>query len=232
MFNFGKRKREALEKARNEIREKRKIIIFEFDKLYSDHLNKEAEKLYTKDRIECDKINSTCPICGSKHRINKFVKVKGEIESTNNNYSRSTVRGNLDTLKVNECKDCGNQWEISEPEFESLADYVDDPFSGSLSSTIGLLFRRAERICVDGEDEYPPHPYEHYEPFRTCPREVLEFKMFLWWLNNEEYYSPNQLLGTPIVDKEKSKKYNCDPLLFQFSPETWKILKKILFRND
>ena len=111
----------------------RKLYIDDFvNKLNSAEYEKEMESVKIHNDL-AKKHNSICPNCCSKDIVHKFKRQKGEIHgsidgenysshsgflfggsSYQSGYVNGKIDGNLDTLKVNKCNHCGNEWEIME----------------------------------------------------------------------------------------------------------------------
>lgn len=136
-FSYFKRKKEeALEKKRqeelyqlqlrkekyNRYKEYIDSVISQFESEEESKRNEYMDKVRENNKIH----NQTCPNCGSKNTIQVFRRPKGEIHGSLNGYSShdsylfgsysshrsyGKIDGNLDTLKVNQCKECGQEWE-------------------------------------------------------------------------------------------------------------------------
>lgn len=57
--------------------------------------------------------NGECPKCKSHNIIDKISQVKGEI-SGHNDYFGGSLKGSIDTIGINQCRDCGNEWKKTE----------------------------------------------------------------------------------------------------------------------
>ena len=133
---------EKLRKEKEKFRKKKEYI----DVFVSNHNKQENEK---KDKFldklnkEIEKDNSTCPNCKGNNIIQVYRRPKGELKgsldsfstsshssslfsSSSSHYSKTNgnIEGQLDTLRVNKCNDCGQEWEIKSKEF--LAKYYPD----------------------------------------------------------------------------------------------------------
>lgn len=111
----------------------RKSYIDDFvNKLNLAEHEKEMQSVKTHNDL-AKRHNSVCPNCFSKDIVKKFKRQKGEIHgsidgesysshsgflfgssSYQSGYVNGKIDGNLDTLKVNKCNHCGNEWEIME----------------------------------------------------------------------------------------------------------------------
>lgn len=111
----------------------RKSYIDDFvNKLNLAEHEKEMESVKSHNDL-AKRHNSVCPNCFSKDIVHKFKRQKGEMHgsidgesysshsgflfgssSYQSGYVNGKIDGNLDTLKVNKCNHCGNEWEIME----------------------------------------------------------------------------------------------------------------------
>ena len=111
----------------------RKSYIDDFvNKLNLAEHEKEIESVKSHNDL-AKRHNSVCPNCFSKDIVHKFKRQKGEMHgsidgesysshsgflfgssSYQSGYVNGKIDGNLDTLKVNKCNHCGNEWEIME----------------------------------------------------------------------------------------------------------------------
>ena len=104
------------------------------DNIVKEHSNIEYQKRRDYEKKEngyIDKWNSNCRNCCSTNVIQIYNRHKGQIDGnldsnsynsynyglfSGSSYSSSNVKGNLhgelDTLTVNKCKDCGHEWGI------------------------------------------------------------------------------------------------------------------------
>lgn len=246
MFDFIKRRREKKKKeaeekikkikeAREKRIEERKAIIGPYLEKKLAELDAEGEKLMNADIAKCDEANSKCPKCGSTSVINKFVKVQGSMSGNYDSFSyrgygsgRGEIEGELDTFKVNECKDCGNQWEIAKPENKCSLDYVLDNFSPYECGYLGHFFRRIARI-LDGEEKGDVKPHKIYSCYKDTPREVIEYCLFLQG-PHEWHKESGYILGTKMEKDESKEGYNYDKYLYTISDEVWEIAKKLIGR--
>ena len=232
-----RREKERLEKIKKDREKKieaREAIIDP----YIDAKTKEAEEIgkleYQKEKDECDIKNSVCPKCGGKNIINRFVKIQGEIDGHSHGYSFSgsygTMEGKINTFKVNECKACGNQWEVAEPEY-TIDDCTPSDFSPyNLGSKIGFLYRRVRGVLEKDEDEMNDlKPSKYLECYKDTPREALEYCLYCFGVS--ESYSRDNLLGTKMISDKKSPDYNDNPYLFTLKDEVWDIVKIFIGRG-
>lgn len=221
--------------------ERRKKLIDGYLAHHSQEHMDECQKLYAEDLKEVEKKNTVCPVCGSRNRIHKFVRRKGSLDgkvggnlygsgnlfgSSCNGSISGDIHGELDTLKVNECKDCGNQWEIAEPAHRFISDYLMDcldPYEGR----VDYLYRRAKEVLYEGKW---PTTSCGCEVYKTVPRMVLEYLTCKWFFSyegpRENRKKPYQILECPCEER-KDREY-----LFEFSDEVWDIYKRLTKREE
>lgn len=175
-FSYFKRKKEeALEKKRQEelhqfqLRKEKYNRYKEYiDSVISQFKSEEENKRHQYiDKIrEENKIhNQTCPNCESKNIIQVFKRPKGEIHGSLNGHSSYSsylfgshsshrlsgkIDGNLDTLKVNQCQECGQEWEHKD---EKQMIYGSDWYSGKCDryENVASFLRRVWYLIQDVE---------------------------------------------------------------------------------
>ncbi len=247
------REAEELAKAQEKKRiyQERKILILEYRKKYFKEQEKIIEDLNKKRKERLDLKNSHCPRCKSSNVITKISRTKGEVHgdeysssylssglfgSSYSSHSHSNIDGEVDTLPINRCKDCGHEWyaEVYEP-YE-----VNDIFSTYNSFLPGFLYRKIDEYL---NLEYDPKDtkeecnsleekknkfIEKYstldtlEPYRTVPRYMIETSLCDEILNWRSYYVDriNKLFNFN-VDED-------DQYSYIMSDELWKIVKKLI----
>lgn len=177
---FKKKKEEALEKKRqeelrqlqlrkekyNRYKEYIDSVVFQFN---SEEENKRTEYI-DKVREENKIHNQTCPNCKSKNIIQVFRRPKGELHGSLNGYSsyssglfafhsshRSSgkIDANLDTLKVNQCKECGQEWEHKDE--NKMVYYSSDWYFGKCDryENVPSFLRRVWHLIEDIENYNP-----------------------------------------------------------------------------
>lgn len=184
-FSYFKRKKEEiLEKKRQEelhqlqLRKEKYNRYKEYiDSMVSQFKSEEQTKQfdYTDKIREENKIhNHTCPNCRSKNIIQVFRRPKGEIHGSSNGYSSYSsclfgshsshglygkIDGNLDTLRVNQCKDCGQEWEHKDEE-EMI--YSSDWYSGKCDryKNVPSFLKRVWYLIEDIE-KYNPNKLDN-----------------------------------------------------------------------
>lgn len=120
---------EQIKKEKEKYFKRKEYVIGVVKELENIEIKKKEE--YRKKQNECfSQYNSICPICGSKNIIHNFKRHKGDLKGSldvdSNTSSHSSffsthsyhstkidgdIDGKLDTLKVNVCKSCSNEWE-------------------------------------------------------------------------------------------------------------------------
>ena len=189
-FSYFKRKKEeALEKKLQLRKEKYNRYKEYVDSMVSQFKLEEENKRteYMDEVREENKIhNQTCPNCGSKNIIQVFRRPKGEIHGSLDSYSsyssclfsfhsshRSSgkIDANLDTLKVNQCKECGQEWEHKD---EKQMIYSSNWYSGKCDryDNVPSFLRRVWYLIEDIE-EYNPNKLNN--PCNSI-QELIEMK--------------------------------------------------------
>lgn len=181
---FKKKKEEVLEKKRQEKlhqfqlrKEKYNRYKAYIDSIVSQFKSEEENKRdkYIDKVREGNKIhNQTCPNCKSKNIIQVFRRPKGEIHGSLSGYSSHSsylfgshsshrtsgkIDGNLDTLKVNQCKECGQEWEYND---ENQMIYSFDWYSSKCdrNENVPSFLRRVWYLIEDIEN-YDPNKLDN-----------------------------------------------------------------------
>lgn len=233
--------------------ESRKAIIDKFLDEKERAADEQAKKAQEKDEAEVTQKNAVCPICGSRNRIHKFVRIKGELNGSSDGsfsgggnlfgsyysgHSSGRIHGELDTHEVNECRDCGNQWEIAKTRHNFRCDYRLNTWAVSDSEgQVGFLYRRLHYLVDKTPEEIEKEiksisPYNLLCNFKNTPRMVLENLLYRYHFSWDGYAHRRDewdtLLHTPICKDEESEKYNDDSYLFEFSEEDWELIKRVV----
>ena len=248
---------ERLEQARRnkEAYQSRKAQIEKYLKEYHSKQYDIAKEYVDKENAKIYKENSVCPKCGSHNVINHIKRVKGEVHGSgshrsyssashslfsgsysHSSYGDSKLDGELDTFPVNKCKDCGNEWAITEK--EKVSDYNNDEFSHYDSTAPGYLFRRVKEYL---DMKYDPYDVTErfnslqeklddfvagtskiyiLKAYRTAPRYMVEYALYEGI--NESSYSRNNLDNRFGSIKDK------DHYSYTMPDELWEIVKIIL----
>lgn len=246
------RKREEMLQARENRKEPRKKIVKAFLDADQNDRWERGKEAYLKDRELVDTQNNTCPVCGSKNRIHKFVRIQGELNGSINGRHTSypgflgsgggygslggNIKGSLDTHEVNECRDCGNQWAIKKCQHASAYDYVSNHFALDYRGDVGYMYRRVETALT--EDEWPDDWFANlgrYDAFRKAPREVIEYLFYLHFYQEERCYLSSdkddyQIFRTNVCTNKNKAEYNDDEYLFEFNKEDWDLICRVLKR--
>ena len=253
MFDlFGiKKRKQAREEARKKMLKDRKGLAESRKSSVNWFLNEKraaayvrAQEAYQKDVEQCDKKNAVCPICGSKNRINKFVRLQGSLDGKSQGsyggslfgsygYSHGSIHGEMDTFQVNECRDCGNQWEVAKPEHSHISDYEYNPWSIH-SGDVGFLYRRIWS-CLEEPEKLPEISTSHItNQFKGTPRNVLECLLYLYhtswegWGEDDYDGHYNDLYGIKICRDEDNPNFNDDAYVFTFTDEIWKLIQQVI----
>lgn len=91
------------------------------NKRLNDKLASEIEKYDKKEKKRIKKANEICPKCKSTKVVDKISQLKGEINGSSYNsssfgllggssYGSGSIHGSMDTLEINKCNECGNEW--------------------------------------------------------------------------------------------------------------------------
>lgn len=200
-FSYFKRKKEeSLEKKRQEelrqlqLRKEKYIRYKEYiDPIVSQFKSEEEVKRYdynNKIKRENKLHNQFCPNCKSENIIQVFRRHKGELHGSLNSHSshssylfgshssyRSSgnIDGNLDTLRINQCKDCGQEWEYKD---ENKIIYSNDWYSDKCDryEKVSSFLRRVLHLIKDVE-EYDPNkidnPYNSVQEFIDNKKENI-----------------------------------------------------------
>lgn len=264
---FGIKARRAAKKAEQERleqerKEARKAFILKRKKIVKDYLEQKdlerwekAQKLAEKDKQRVDRHNSTCPNCGSKNAVNKFVRLKGSLDgklkgsSYGSHYSSlfggggrscgsidGSIHGEMDTIEVRECRDCGNQWEIEKPAHAFTGDYVNNPYSIGFEGEVDSLYRKIEAIVEDGK--WPSDEPWCVRYFKDTPREVIEYLIFGYYFGyggpHRWYRDDNEIetiFGIPATKDPEHLRPEVEGYEFQFTDELWDTIQKLIRRG-
>ena len=120
----ARKEREILEKQlAEELELKEKLENEKIEALYlieskrlNDKLTLEQERYYKKEKKRVKNANEVCPKCKSTNIVDKISQLKGEVNGSSyggyglfgQNYG--PIRGNIDTLEINKCINCTNEW--------------------------------------------------------------------------------------------------------------------------
>ena len=168
-------KQEAENKAKIEKERLKEEKIESLKKEYQDVSERFKKEIESKNdniietrKWSVERTNSTCPKCGSKKLIDKVSRIKGEIDgessssfSSNSSSSifshysssrfdsESSLHGEIDTLSVNKCAECGNEWKKEEMKYSRPYDMEDyfEPIYYSLKE-----FYDAKNVSFDSSD--------------------------------------------------------------------------------
>jgi len=239
--------------------QERKDKILAYLKEYDIAIEAKSKEIYEEKKKEVDEKNSTCPRCGSKNVVHKVVRTKGEIHGTGSSgsygsiggsllgfagsvssYGHSSIDGEIDTLQINRCKDCEEEWNIEELD----DDYgrVDSVFSNYDSFKPGFLFRRIKEYY---EMKYDPYDIKNecnsldemrekffekcssshcIEEYKKCPRYMIEYAIYKGF--TEHFY------GLEDMDKKLFNYHkDDDEFSYTMTDEMWEVVKKMIGWN-
>lgn len=122
MWEFLKSKerkeRERVESLNIKIEEDRLNSICDIEsKRLNDKLEEEVVEYNKNETIRVKDENGTCPKCQSKSVVDKISRLKGEINGQSfgsmtfgTGFSSGSIHGIMDTLEINKCNHCQNEW--------------------------------------------------------------------------------------------------------------------------
>lgn len=195
-FDYIKRKKqERIDKEIEELKRKkeyftnRKTLV---DSYVKNNIDKQFDlsRSYRQREAERNKNhNSRCPICGSNEVVLNYKRYKGEVKgSLDGSYSSSLFRGSghvsgnldgkFDTLVVNKCNKCGNEWE-NRPETAYLIN--NDWYAGKFNyeeNTKAFLRKIGRKLKdVDNFDKYSLDETctTKQEKFDKCIDDIKEY---------------------------------------------------------
>ena len=243
----AKKLAEAQEKKRLYQERKAKIVAY-----LNDYREKEKEKRQAEFQTRLDSaaiLNGICPKCHSRNVINTVVRGKGEIHGKGTSsyfgggnlfgfstygIGHSKIDGEYDTLPVNKCKDCGNEWNIEKPEYPT----EEDIFSTYSSSGPTCLYYRIDDYLTMKYNPYDDKEeansleekrealcnkvseYWNLKPYRTIPRYMIEYTLYQGV--SEHDWRLDHL--SKIFNYHKGD----DKFSYRVSDELWEIIKKLL----
>ena len=250
---YFKAKREEKEhrlKEKKQRYQNRKKIIQDYLKDYYKKDFDHRKKEYEENQKRANELNSKCPKCGSINVINNIRRTKGEIHGESHTYHSSSshflsssnffssghgkIDGELDTLPINKCKDCGNEWNIEKAKFPTEHNI----FSIYSSNLPLYLYDRIEEYL---KMEYDPNDItdvcnsleeKRQEYINKCrngcmlkqaqylPKYMIGY---LVWKGMTEYHYREESLDKALGYNEK-----LDEFSYVTPDELWKIIKEII----
>lgn len=96
------------------------LYLIEYKRL-NDKLASQIEKYDKKEKKRIKNANEICPKCKSTKVVDKISQLKGEINGSSYNsssfglfggssYGSGSIHGKMDTLEINKCNECSNEW--------------------------------------------------------------------------------------------------------------------------
>lgn len=233
LFGIKRRKQEKiknLEIQRSRVIQSRKGVIFPYLDEKRALYQQSVKALQNADKEKVQSYNSSCPNCGSSNVINKFVRGKGDISGQIRTSPmlkvRGDIRGSYDTLPVNECRDCGNQWEKATIRFLSPYDYKAYPYDVHWESRIGYTIRRLLDFVETGDELNIPGTYK--TELMDIPREVMECLIYLTIKNNSPSDKAQRYLTSLSARYDTdmySEYYNDNEFLWTLKDSLWEHFK-------
>lgn len=233
--------------------QERKSLIDKFlDEDWHRRYRLESEE-YNKNKEKAEKRNSVCPTCGSKDIIHNIVRTKGEIHgkgsidgsgyhsgglfwSHGSSYisGHSKIDGELDTLPVNKCKQCGHEWNIEEPKWQSIKSEFDaydtdhpsylyrmvkayyemtyDPYD--VKEEFNSLEEKRENLCKEVSNDYSIRQY------KKLPKYMLDYVFYQGMNKAFSYYSG--------VLEEFEWYTDMDKYSYVIPDGVWEVVKKLI----
>jgi len=205
------------------------------DKFLDDY-NKKQQEIFDKEikqeKLRVDTINSVCPKCGSRNVVNRFARLNGGKKNItlNNSYF------SLDTLKINLCKDCTNEWAVEEPDtirmasdFDKWTSLVPSYLFKSLSHYFAMSYNPDDKeeefdSIEEKRKDYCDKCSKNYllETYRNAPRYMVEYAFI------EGY---KDYLFFDKIDEKYTGRIDGDNYSYTFPEETWEIVKNIIGWN-
>lgn len=259
-FDYIKRKKqEKIDKEIEELKRKkeyftnRKTLV---DSYVENNRNEQFDLSYSYKQKKAEKNknhNSRCPLCASNQVVLNYKRYKGDVKgSLDGSYSSSlfhgsgyvsgSLNGKFDTLVVNKCNRCGNEWE-NRPETACLVE--DSWYTGKFNyeeNTKTFLKKISRKLRdVDNFDKYSleetcstkQEKFDkcindikedlngHYKGLIGLPLEVLIY--YYKWCNNIKEYD-NVVIFDYDVDDWDSKYRENKLYLGRFQPDIENIL--------
>ena len=258
MFGFikkrrEKRKAEAFAKAQEEKRlyQERKDMIDSYLGKWKDADFQKRYAQYKEDEQRAYRKNSTCPNCGSTDVVHNIRRGKGELHGegefessgfgtlfyhSSSGYGSAKIDGKYDTLPVNKCNHCGNEWNIAEANID-IGENIFDTY-GSKYPTAKGLFYTIEKYLEARFD-----PYDKTEKFNSLeekresiisdrdyatknykkvPRYMIEYAIYNV-LDKDSYYRDKWGRAFGYFNKGVVDAYS-----YIFPDNIWEIVKKVV----
>lgn len=265
LFGIKRRRaeREAAEKAERLKRaqeakrkyQERKALIDTF----LDEVDKKSDELreirWKNRQEEVKKNNTTCPKCGSTNVVNHIKRTKGEIHgeghssscgssssflfghsSSFSSHSHSKLDGELDTLPVNKCNDCGNEWEIKKAEYPDRINEFDEFYSTTpdvlrwkLEGYFDLKYDPYDvtnkcNSLEEMQEEYIKNSKWSLTSYKYAPRYAIEYALFTaihkrYWFHEDDI--PTEIFGDIDDDTDRYS--------YEMPDETWEVVKKLAY---
>lgn len=165
--------------------EDEELIIENQYKEIVDYAKKTSAEKYTTNKKKTHEYNNTCPNCGNnneKEIVNRFAQVKGKGEvsgSVSGNlfgvYGSVYGHSEIDTLTVNHCNKCGNQWEKTEAKYVSAENIISDK-----------LQRIGWYIKDNDDNSFWVMDYKSFKDYYL--ETILKLVELVW--DDDEYYTP------------------------------------------
>lgn len=208
-FDYIKRKRqERIDKEIEKLKRKkeyftnRKTLVDSYTK---HHRDEQFDLSYSYKQKEAERNrnhNSRCPICGSNEVVLNYKRYKGEVKgSLDGSYSSSLFRGSghvsgnldgkFDTLVVNKCNKCGNEWE-NRPETACLIDVCWYTGKFNYEERTKAFLRKINRNLKDVDN------FDKYSLDETCNTKQEKFEKCINDIKEDLNHYYEELIGLPL----------------------------------
>lgn len=248
LFGIRARRLEKL-KLKKIAYQERKAKIKAWHNDYYHQQDEVAYKKYAAEKDRVNKTNSTCSRCGSTNVINHIRRTKGSLHGEGNLsggfflgcggiHGESEINGHLDTLPVNKCADCGNEWQIEEIRGKETLDNFNTYSSREPQELIEVVVNYLELKYdpKDVKDTYNSleekkqafikrHSSDWYfKTYRTAPRYMIEYAVFhglerMYWQSHYKFDEASE-----VFDFSKKQ----DEYSYVLPNKVWKLIKTII----
>ena len=226
-------RKEKREEAKLELARKEREKYQSRKKLIEDYLDKEYKKA-TEERSKefqkrfdyAEEVNSTCPKCGSKNVINLIRGGKTDTNGEKNN----------GTYSFNKCKDCDNEWNVSNPTYPNLY-LIFSPHSSMLP--LWLCYRIDDYLSIkfdpydkteefnsieEKKDNLINRSRSQLKEYKNSPRYMLEYAVFEEMTSFGGFFDEDAKKRIGISEK-------VDEFSYVFPDEVWNVVKELIGWN-
>lgn len=241
-----RKEREMLQKAAEEKAryQNRKKLINSFLEAEYQKRRAESESDYLKAKKRADKVNGTCPICGSTNVVHSIKRSKGEVHGDGHSHSLSYIfshshssifnlDGKVDTYPVNRCKDCENEWNVEEVynsmHYNPYSVYESFGPMSMCDDTVKYMEQKWDP--KDRTDEFASLDEKReaflektrsclwFEDYKNAPKEVLEYIAY----QNMAYHKYDDDARRVFRPKTSDDEYS-----YTFPDDVWETVKLVI----